>query len=408
MESKTFVKEKLGNLVEYILDYRGKTPRKSEHGIPTLSAKTVKNNYIDYNEAYFISEDEYNRFMTKGLPSVGDILLTMEAPLGLVATLDRDDVGLGQRIVTIKGKDSVLDNNYLKFYLQSPVGQYELQSRATGTTVIGISQKNLKNIDLILPPYNIQVLVGQILDNYNKKIEINNKIIENLEEQAQAIFKSWFVDFEPFQDGNFVESELGLIPEGWEVVKFGDLFKFQKGKKPKSFLDYGKEEGVPYIVKGVIDGSESPSYTLDEKIIKIENMDIFMLMDGANAGNIYYGYNGALGSTFSFLNIEDLEYREFIYWFLKSNENYIRNQNTGSAIPHANKDFINNIRFALPKNISKINILNYFKVIRTKVITLKLENQTLAQTRDTLLPKLMSGEIDVSNIKIDDEDTDYE
>lgn len=290
----------------------------------------------------------------------------------------------------------------------SKFSEYILNTAQGSANQASITQKDIKSFYINVPDVKYQKKIISIPNNIDKKIKINKKIIENLEDQAQAVYKSWFVDFEPFQDGNFVESELGLIPEGWEVVKFGDLFKFQKGKKPKSLLDYGKEGSVPYIVKGVIDGSESPSYTLDEKIIKIENMDIFMLMDGANAGNIYYGYDGALGSTFSFLNIEDLEYREFIYWFLKSNENYIRNQNTGSAIPHANKDFINNIRFALPKNISKLNILNYFKVIRTKVITLKLENQTLAQTRDTLLPKLMSGEIDVSNIKIDDEDIDYE
>ena len=297
---------------------------------------------------------------------------------------------------------------YIKYFCKTRKYWGWVDAISTGSTRKNINAKMYGEMPVLLPSHSNQIKIVKSLEVFDKRIEINNKIIENLEIQAQAIFKSWFVDFEPFQDGNFVESELGLIPEGWAVVKFGNLFKFQKGKKPKSFLDYGKEEGVPYIVKGVIDGSESPSYTLDEKIIKIENMDIFMLMDGANAGNIYYGYNGALGSTFSFLNIEDLEYREFIYWFLKSNENYIRNQNTGSAIPHANKDFINNIRFALPKNISKLNILNYFKVIRTKVITLKLENQTLAQTRDTLLPNLMSGEIDVSNIKIDDEDIDYE
>lgn len=181
-----FKKVKLGECVDYILDYRGKTPKKSKTGIPTLSAKSVKNNFIDYDEVYYISRDEYNRFMSKGFPRIGDILMTMEAPLGLVATLDRDDVGLGQRIVTIRGKKDFLDNNYLKFYLQSPKGQHELYSRATGTTVVGISQKNLKNIDIVIPSLENQIRIGRILNNYNIKIEINNKIISNLESQAQV------------------------------------------------------------------------------------------------------------------------------------------------------------------------------------------------------------------------------
>lgn len=331
----------------------------------------------------------------------GDILFTVRAPVGDI-NIAPEKLCIGRGLAAIKSEDQ----EFLYYLLKNNKQMY--QNYSTGTIYNSINKTELENLEFKIPDYLTRKRISKILRDIDKKVKTNNKIIENLESQAQAIFKSWFVDFEPFQDGNFVESELGLIPEGWEVVRFGDLFKFQKGKKPKNFLDYNVEESIPYIVKGVIDGSERPSYTLDEKIIKIEDMDIFMLMDGANAGNIYYGYNGALGSTFSFLNIDDLEYREFIYWFLRTNEDYIRNQNTGSAIPHANKDFINNIRFALPKNISKLSILNYFKVIRTKVITLKQENQTLAQTRDTLLPKLMRGEIDVSNIKIDDEDIDYE
>lgn len=391
-------KVKLGDLVEYILDYRGKTPNKSGTGIPTLSAKSVKNNWIDYSKVYYISETEYNRFMTKGFPRIGDVLLTMEAPLGLVASLDRDDVGLGQRIVTIRGKYGLLDNSFLKFYLQSPHGQHELHSRATGTTVVGISQKNLKNIEVIVPSYETQVIIGNILDLYESKVEINNKIIANLEEQAQAIFKSWFIDFEPFQNGEFIESELGMIPKGWEVKKLGELFNFIKGKKTKkSSLT---ENAVPYFVKGVIDGSEKPEFVNPEKVVLINLMDIFMLMDGANSGNIYYGYKGALGSTFSLLKVDKEEINEVLYWYLRINEVNIKNQNTGSAIPHANKDYINNMTIFLPKTLENNQTIRFLHVTREKIILLKNQNIKLAETRDTLLPKLMSGEIDVSNIKI--------
>lgn len=371
----------------------------------------------DIQENYrFIKNFELNKFKGGTKFRNGDTLFARITPclengkIVQVNILEENEVAFGStEFLVLRDKEGVTIPDYVYYLSKWDYIKNNAIKSMTGTSGRQRVQNSIfDELVVDIPSIETQKRIVSVLNNLDYKIEINNKIIENLEAQAQAIFKSWFVDFEPFQDGNFIESELGLIPEGWEVVKFGDLFKFQKGKKPKSLLDYGKEGSVPYIVKGVIDGSESPSYTLDEKIIKIENMDIFMLMDGANAGNIYYGYNGALGSTFSFLNIEDLEYREFIYCFLKSNENYIRNQNTGSAIPHANKDFINNIRFALPKNISKLNILNYFKVIRTKVITLKLENQTLAQTRDILLPKLISGEIDVYNIKIDDEDTDYE
>jgi len=126
--------------LEVIIDYRGKTPKKSESGVQTLSAKSVKNNYIDYSKCYFISKEEYNRFMVRELPQKGDILLTTEAPLGLVAKLDRDNVAIAQRLLTLRGKKGVLDNDYLLYYLQSPKGQYSLKARESVTTVTGIKQ----------------------------------------------------------------------------------------------------------------------------------------------------------------------------------------------------------------------------------------------------------------------------
>ena len=108
---------KMEDALEIIIDYRGKTPKKSENGIMTLSAKSVKNNFIDYSQCYYISEEEYNCFMVRGLPKKGDILLTTEAPLGMVARLDRDDVAVAQRLLTLRGKQSVLDNDYLLYYL---------------------------------------------------------------------------------------------------------------------------------------------------------------------------------------------------------------------------------------------------------------------------------------------------
>lgn len=110
MKYNTYIME---NVLEAIIDYRGKTPKKSETGIPTLSAKTVRNNYIDYNNCYYISEDEYKRFMVRGFPKIGDILLTTEAPLGMTAKLDRDDVAIAQRLLTLRGKAGILDNDYL-------------------------------------------------------------------------------------------------------------------------------------------------------------------------------------------------------------------------------------------------------------------------------------------------------
>ena len=166
--------------LEALIDYRGKTPVKSEEGIETLSAKSVKDGYIDYSLCYHISAEEYKRFMVRGYPKIGDILLTTEAPLGLVARLDRNNVAIAQRLLTLRGKKGVLDNDYLMYYLQSPKGQAALTARATGTTVTGIKQAEFRKIELELPEYEYQVKVSGIIRTIDEKIALNKKINNNL------------------------------------------------------------------------------------------------------------------------------------------------------------------------------------------------------------------------------------
>ena len=128
--------------------------------------------------------------MVRGLPQIGDVLLTTEAPLGMVAQLDRNDVGIAQRLLTLRGKQGVLDNEYLLYYLQSPIGQALLRARETGTTVTGIKQSEFRKIQIGIPDIENQRKIGGILRGLDDKIAINNSINKNLEQQAQALFKS--------------------------------------------------------------------------------------------------------------------------------------------------------------------------------------------------------------------------
>lgn len=430
-----FKKVKLGECVDYILDYRGKTPKKSKTGIPTLSAKSVKNNFIDYDEVYYISRDEYNRFMSKGFPRIGDILMTMEAPLGLVATLDRDDVGLGQRIVTIRGKKDFLDNNYLKFYLQSPKGQHELYSRATGTTVVGISQKNLKNIDIVIPSLENQIRIGRILNNYNIKIEINNKIISNLESQAQAIFKSWFVDFEPFQDGNFVESELGMIPEGWEVKELGEVADFSNGYsfKSKDLLEEKKSKNDYKVFKQAdikVGGGINPNNTkswIDSEFIRKNKLSRFIIQSGdlmmcmtdmknnvrllGNTALVYQPDEYILNQRVGRLRSKQKEIKPSFLYYLTNNSVFLNDlrgrANTGVQVNLSTSE-IKRSKVILPTCDIIKRFCDYSESITKSINSLNNQNTKLAELRDALLPKLMAGEIDVSNIKIEGEEVKNE
>ncbi len=163
-----------------MIDYRGKTPQKSTSGIPLITAKIVKNGTIlPANE--FIAENQYASWMTRGYPCVGDVVMTTEAPLGEVAQLRDAHVALAQRIITIRGKKDVLDNGYLKYFLQSAEGQGRLRARETGTTVTGIKAAELRELMIPLPDIVQQRKISKVLLDLDEKIYNLTQENHNLE-----------------------------------------------------------------------------------------------------------------------------------------------------------------------------------------------------------------------------------
>jgi type I restriction enzyme S subunit len=218
---------------------------KTNFGIPLITAKIVKSGRTEKPEE-FISEEDYIEWMQRGYPEKGDIVFTTEAPLGEVAQLKSEKVALAQRIITLRGKRDRLNNNYLLYALQSDYVRDQILSRATGTTVIGIKQTELRKVILPLPPLPEQRAIAEILSSLDDRIELNNRMNRTLESMAQAIFKQWFVDFEfpksPLRPGEggplavgevtykssggrMVDSELGMIPEGWRVGKLPEMIE---------------------------------------------------------------------------------------------------------------------------------------------------------------------------------------
>jgi len=190
---------RLEDCMDAIIDYRGKTPKKTDSGIPLITAKIIKNGRIQEVKE-FIAEDDYDSWMRRGIPRSGDIVLTTEAPLGEVAQLDDRKIALAQRVITLRGKKGLLNNDYLKYLLQSNDIQHQLDGRGTGTTVKGIKQSELREVILNFPDLPIQKSVAFMLKTLDGKIENNRKTNQTLEQMAQALFKSWFVDFDPVID----------------------------------------------------------------------------------------------------------------------------------------------------------------------------------------------------------------
>ncbi len=398
--------------LETIIDYRGKTPHKSENGILTLSAKSVKNNNIDYSQCYYISDDEYKKFMVRGFPQKGDILLTTEAPLGMVAKLDRDDIAIAQRLLTLRGKKGVLDNDYLMYYLQSPMGQTLLKSRETGTTVTGIKQSEFRKIEISIPDLEMQNKVSNVLNVINDKIKLNNDINNNLEQQAQAIFKEWFIDNpenNEWSTGTFSELIKSTLNGDWGkeaptgnntekvyCIRGADIPEVKAGNKgkmptryilPKNYV--AKQLTAGDIVVEISGGSPTQSTGRCTAITQ-------SLLDRYDSGMVCTNFCKALKPK------EGYSLFIYYYWqYMYDKGVFFSYENGTTGIKNLDfSGFIETETILIPPVDKVIAFDNFCNSIFNQIFANGKQNEHLAIFRDTLLPKLMSGELDVSNIDL--------
>ena len=166
---------KLIDVCDYV-DYRGKTPTKTDSGVFLVTAKNVKDGYIDYGVSQeYISEDDYEEVMHRGKPEIGDVLITTEAPCGNVAQVNRADIALAQRIIKYRGQSNIVDNTYLKDYLQSPEFQNILNAKSSGGTVKGIKGSILHQQEIKYPKYEEQFKIGSYFNNLDNLITLHQR-----------------------------------------------------------------------------------------------------------------------------------------------------------------------------------------------------------------------------------------
>ena len=424
-----FKKVKLGEVARVKNGYAFKSKDFTDYGIPIIKIKNICPPLINIEECNYVSEELYNQTSQYCILK-GDILISMtgsgpnqmNSAVGKVGRYLLNRKALqNQRVGKIEIIDEQkYDKDFLYYYLsQKNILEYFVNNSTGSANQANISKKIIEN--LMVPDFlkSTQRKIANILNALDSKIEINNKIISNLESQAQAIFKSWFVDFEPFQDGDFVESELGMIPKGWEVKELGELYPMKSGYAFKS-KDWS-DNGFPIIkIKNISNGSIDLSNvdyvnckeTLKKAIsFKVTGGEIVMALTGATTGKfgvIPYNTSAYINQRAGlFFDKQEIGYG-FLYGLLKQKKiiNNIIELSQGSAQENLSPRDVNSLKIAFYKNITDIfNLLNYYI---KKVSELKFQNTKLAELRDALLPKLMAGEIDVSNIKIEGEEVKNE
>lgn len=184
---------KLIDVCDYV-DYRGKTPTKTDTGIFLVTAKNVREGYIDYETSKeYISEDDYEEVMHRGKPEIGDVLITTEAPCGNVAQVNKANIALAQRIIKYRGHRNVLDNTYLKYYFLSPEFQRVLDAKSSGGTVQGIKGSILHQQAIQYPLYEEQVKIGKYMDNLDNFITLHQRKVEAYKKMKQYMLRNMFV-----------------------------------------------------------------------------------------------------------------------------------------------------------------------------------------------------------------------
>lgn len=375
--------------LDEIIDYRGKTPQKVDKGgVPTLSAKAIKNNCIDYELCYCISLDEYKRFMTRGMPKIGDVLLTTEAPLGMVARLDRDDIAIAQRLLTLRGKAGILDNEYLFYYLQSPRGQAALRARETGTTVTGIKQSEFRKMQIYIPSIENQRKIGKILGDIDRKITINKEINKNLEQQAVAVFNKFYdasTNQQPFT------TLINVLSGG--TPKTGNP-EFWDGSIP---FFTPKDVGTPYTFKTEKYITELGLKHCNSRLYPTNTT--FVTARGTVGKISLAGAPMAMNQSCYALT-SDIVDPLLVYFYVLKAVNALKHKASGAVFDAiVTRDFDGEIINILSDSDSEA-ALSIIKPMMEAIHNNSKENMRLSAVRDTLLPKLMSGELDVSDLDL--------
>lgn len=324
----------------------------------------------------------------------GTLLITIAANIADVAILDIDACFPDSVIGFIPNKE-ICDVKYIKYYFD--LFQKTFQQISQGSTQDNLSVEKLLSLKIPAPPLPTQQKIAKILSNYDDLIENNLKRIKLLEESARLTYEEWFLRFRI--DGKKLEIDAATgLPFGWELVELGGFLTFKKGKKADEIFEEKKNNLIKLLL---LSGLGSGEYTYVEKARHViaRRGDVLMTMDGARSSVVFYSEDGAVGSTMSLVETGKLP-KAYLYHFFKSTYEWLEINNTGAAIPHANKSFINKMKIIHPGDEILTKWSKKMYHINDQVFNLKDQNQLLKEARDILLPRLMTGMIDTDELDI--------
>ncbi len=389
---------RLGDVCSELSDGLHKAPKFIVNGeYIFVNAKNLYNGYIlDNDPTKKTSHEEYLKY--KKPLGKHSILYSIDGTIGNIAKYRGEKCVLGKGACYINCNPEIVESSYLYYQLQSPHFKSYIHLMSTGSTIKHISLKTMRDYVFELPSLEDQRRIASILSSLDRKIELNNKINADLEEMAQAIFKNWFVDFEPFKDGKFVDSELGMIPEGWKVGSPYEYVKVVYGAPYKSAKFNDNGEGLPLIrIRDLKDCN--PQFYTPEILPQTEyvNMgDIVAGMDAEFAPHIWKGKTGLLNQRVCKLMPQQTSISNlFVLYLMKPELEFVQSYKTGTTVSHLGKADIDKFVVVLPPLEVVDECSKLLDSILQRIKNISAESRTLSLLRDTLLPRLMSGEIEI-------------
>lgn len=339
-----------------------------EEGIPFYRSKEIieKQKGNDVSTNLYISQERFNKIkQAYSVPRQGDILLTSVGTIGIPYMVRENEQFYFKdgNLTWFNNFSKEIDNKYFYYWILSEVGKEALNSILIGTTQKALTIKDLKSLEISLPPLSEQKRISSILSSFDNKIEQLKKQNNILEDIAQSIFKEWFVkynfpnkDGKPYKDNNgkMIDSELGLIPEGWRVGKLGEIVELIMGESPKGSSYNETGEGMP-LLNGAQELTKDTiiktKYTTKPTKLAEKNDILFCIR--ATIGNIHFSDTQyCLGRGVAALRPQE-DYEFFIYALLTNNLKYIALQAEGSVIKGLTKKIISGYKFPFNANISK-------------------------------------------------------
>ena len=363
------------------MDYRGKTPTKTKEGIFLVTAKNVKDGFIDYETSKeYISDDAYEEVMRRGKPEVGDVLITTEAPCGNVAQVNNANIALAQRIIKYRGHIGVVDNTYMKYYLLSPGFQKILNAKSSGGTVQGIKGSVLHQQKIKYPSYEEQKKIGQHMNNLDNLITLHQRKYNKLLNVKKSMLEKMF----PKNESNIPEIRFKGFTDPWEQRKVLDLLELLTDYDANgSFADMAKNvnttdgDGYAWYVR--ITDLENPKPLSELKYVDESSYE-FLKKTELHGGELLMAKRGDIGKVYIFeprtkyatvapnmylLKLNNKVIPHFLYDYFVSEEGNkkLTRLNASSTMGALYKDDVKNIDVIMPSIEEQAMIGNFFQSI---------------------------------------------